>query len=209
MLMGNLWGEVTANPAGTEIYIYPGLRRASVPVERGTAALVLYRTAFILAKFAEQDGSEIRTETRATEGDVGLPWPLIAAAAIVSVGQAVAIGYCAFKAAEVVDRHLARKAELRRLVQDDTEFARLVREHNDREDKAGKPMPLSAATKAGMDRLVARQEALAKQNSGNWGPLSSGLPSLPTLAAGTGGFTLGAVAAGAFAIWLLMFSNKH
>lgn len=199
--MGQLWGEVSVNPDGNEVYIYPGLRRASVPVERADAAITLYRTVLLVARETAREQGEIVTATRPTEGDVGFPWPLVAAAAIVSVGQAVAIGYCAHQAALVIDRQLSRKAELARIVQADRAALDVVRAHQAREEKAGKPLPLDAASKDVLGGLAQRQQEYAKRHET---PLDSGLPSLPTFTAGATGFSLGAIAVGALALFLVL-----
>jgi len=188
-LMAGFWGEVEPNPNGTEVYIYPGKLR-EVESERAKAAIALYRTIWILADEDQRTGPDVTTNIQITEGDVGA-WPIIAAAAIVGIAQTAAIGYCAYQAFQVLDRQLARRKDLQMLVQRDKQVLDLAKQHQDREAKAGKQLPLDPVTKTALDSLLHQQMEIVKKTET---PLSSGIPDVPAFQAGAAGFGVGSLA---------------
>lgn len=193
-VMGLAWGEVTQNPEKPEVYIYPG-RLREVSIEKQRLAIGLHRSVWLIANEALRDGDNVNTYNVIGEAaDVGA-WPIIAAAAIVAVGQVAAVAYCAQHVAVIVDRHLARKADLQKLVQRDKAVLDLATKHQDAEIKAGKPLPLDPVTKAALESLLSQQEAIIKKQES---PLQSPLPSLPSFGSITtaaSGFGIGAIAA--------------
>lgn len=203
-VMGQAWGEVTQNPEKPEVYIYPGKLR-EVPQDQQRLAIGLYRSIWILANEAIRDGDNISSYYAPGEAaDVG-GWPIIAAAAIVAVGQTVAIAYCAQQVAVIVDRHLSRKADLQKLIQRDKAVLDLAGKHQEAELKAGKQLPLDPVTKAALDSLIQQQESIVRKQET---PLQSPLPNLPSLgslATPVSSFGLGAIAAiigvGVILVW--------
>lgn len=163
------------------------------PPERRRAAVVLYRTVELLA---ESNRRALGFATIEQKSDTGA-WPIVAVAAVVSIGQAAAIGYVAFQAAQVLDRQLQRRHDLRMLLAEHAKELELISAHVQREKDAGKALPLDDATKLALNGTIQRQnEIAAKQQS----PLGSGLPDINAAA---GGFGLGALLALGAVAWFV------
>lgn len=174
---------------GKVALITPTIKSAA-DSEHRRAAIVLYRTLEVLA---DQNRRALGFTTLETKSDVGA-WPVVAIVAVVSVAQAAAVGYVAFQAAQVIDRQLQRRHDMRLLLAEHAKELELVSAHVEREKQAGKPLPLDEATKLSLNATIGRQNEIAKKTQG---PLSSGLPDIPAAA---GGFGLGiALALGAVA----------
>jgi hypothetical protein len=201
-LMAGFWGEVSIKPDNSEVYIYPGMIR-EVPNERSAAAITLYRTVAILEAEDRVNSPNIETISGGHEtAEVGA-WPLIAAAVIVSVGQAVAIAYCAEKAAELIDRHLARNAKLNQLIQRDAAVLDLAKQHQEAEAKAGKQLPLDPVTKSALKSLLEQQEILIKEKESPLNPILPKIPDMPDLGKGMGvGVLAGVIGIMVLLVWL-------
>jgi hypothetical protein len=173
-LMARLDGSVTLSEGDTELLTIDPTPRSSSG-ERLRAARVLYGTADILAQGTRQ---LVPYQTTAPpvvgRGETGA-LPAIAIVAIVAV-SAVAVAYVAHEAAVVIDRNLARNADTARLVQADAAAQELVEAHVAREDEAGAPLPLDAATKTRLDALARLQGDIAKKQLS---PMRSALPHWP------------------------------
>lgn len=196
--MGELAGKKTAvvpltvdgKEIGKVAYVHPA-PVAGASAERQRAAVVLYRTVELLA---EGNRRGLGFATLETKTDAGA-WPIVAVAAVVSIGQAAAIGYVAFQAAQVIDRQLQRRHDLKMLLAEHAKELELVSKHVEREKLAGKPLPLDDATKGSLNATIKRQNEIAAKQ---YGPLSSGLPNVDAAA---GGFGLGAVLALGAVAW--------
>lgn len=202
-LMAGFWGDITVKPDQTEIYINPG-KMANVSEERAMAAIVLYRTLVILQNEDLRNGDPINTDIVITEGDIGLPLPLIAAAAIVSLAQVVAVAYCIDRGAVILDRELNRREDLKKLVQRDKAVLDLAAQHQAAEEKAGKPLPMNPVTKDALKSLLEQQEAIVKKVET---PLQAQLPSVPNPTVAIGGFSIGAIA-GILGVMAFLVWNK-
>lgn len=184
----NASGQTTGKAA----FIQPGLKDSAGP-DRRRAAIVLYRTVELLAEGNRQG---LGFATLGGKADVGA-WPVVALVAVVSITQAAAVGYVAFQAAQVIDRQLQRRADLRALLAEHAKELELVSAHVQREKDAGKALPLDDATKLALNATIKRQNDIAaKQQS----PLSSGLPNIDAAA---GGFGLGALLALGAVAWFV------
>ncbi|MBI3204491.1 MAG: hypothetical protein HYZ29_23340 [Myxococcales bacterium] len=196
--MGELAGKKTAvvpltvddKEIGKVAYVHPA-PVAGATAERQRAAVVLYRSVELIA---EGNRRGLGFATIETKTDAGA-WPIVAVAAVVSIGQAAAIGYVAFQAAQVIDRQLQRRHDLKVLLAEHAKELELVSKHVEREKLAGKPLPLDDATKASLNATIKRQNDIAAKQQG---PLSSGLPNVDAAA---GGFGLGAVLALGAVAW--------
>lgn len=200
-LMGALAGTPTAvvplTKDGKEIghaaMIHPA-PKSGAPADRRRAAVVLYRTIELLAEGNRRALGFVTVETK---GDAGA-WPVVAIVAVVSVAQAAAIGYVAFQAAQVIDRQLQRRHDMRLVLAEHAKELELVSAHVQREKDAGKALPLDEATKASLNATIARQNELAKKTQG---PLSSGLPKIDVNAPEA--FGLGALLALGAVAWFV------
>lgn len=198
--MGELAGSKTVvsdlmqdgKAAGKVAVIHPAPKSGADP-DRRRAATVLYRTVELIAEGNRQG---LGFTTLDAKSDTGA-WPVVAIVAVVAVTQAAAIGYVAFQAAQVVDRQLQRRADLRTLLAEHAKELELVSQHVEREKLAGKPLPLDEATKASLNATIKRQNEIAAKQQG---PLSSGLPNIDAAA---GGFGLGVVLALGAAAWFV------
>lgn len=203
-LMGDLAGEKTAvvpltkdgKSLGSIALIHPAPKKGATG-ERLRASLVLYRTVELLGEGNRQSLGFTTLDAKA--GETGA-WPVVAIAAAVSVAQAAAIGYVAFQAAQVIDRQLQRRHDMRMLLAEHAKELELVAKHVAREKAEGKHLPLDEATKTALGATISRQNVIAaKQQS----PLSSGVPDIP---AAMGGFGLGALVALGAVAWFV-FTN--
>lgn len=169
--------------------------------ERRAAAAVLYRSVWLLARDVQ---SEVGITTHAGPDvvDTGFPWPAAVGVAIVSVASAVAIGYVAHQAAQVVDRHLSRREDTRRLMQTDQKVLQLVRAHVEREKAAGQHVPLDDATKAALSAAKEQQDQILEKREAPLSPVVPDLSRSETLFGFSMGslLTLGVVGAGLYLI---------
>lgn len=199
-LIGELGGNPTVvsdlmqdgKAAGKVAMIHPGIK-SGVGTDRRRAAIVLYRTIELLAEGNRQG---LGFTTLETKTDVGA-WPIVAIVAVVSITQAAAIGYVAFQAAQVIDRQLQRRQDMRALLAEHAKELELVSAHVQREKDAGKALPLDDATKLALNGTIKRQNDIAAKQQG---PLSSGLPNVDAAA---GGFGLGALLALGAVAWFV------
>jgi hypothetical protein len=171
-LQARLVGTVTeAEAEGYEVLIDPR-PRPGAPADRLAAARILYRTWQLVAIRAQQ-------RPLMTEGpspDVGA-LPAVAVVAVVLIGSA-AVAYCAHQAAVVVDRELAREADLQQLARVHTTSLQLVRDHVEREGAAGSTLPLDAATVAVLQGLQQTQATIAEKTEEPLPPLGGAAQSL-------------------------------
>jgi hypothetical protein len=178
--------------AGKIARVHPAPEPNASP-DRKRAAVVLYRTVELLAEGNRQGLGFATIEEKTDTG----AWPIVVAAVVISIGQAAAIGYVAFQAAQVLDRQLQRRQDLRVLLAEHAKELELVSAHVQREKDAGKALPLDDATKLSLNATIQRQNAIAAKQQG---PLSSGLPDINAAA---GGFGLGAVLALGAVAWFV------
>jgi hypothetical protein len=190
LLCGLLLEQAKADGAGTwTIDLDPPNR----DTERTRAAEVLHATWDLIARregFDPARAYEATSEWRPTPETGGWFVPVL-----VVLGAGVYCAVLAFgiqRAAEVLDNQLARNSRLRELVAADEAAAELIRLHLHAEEIAGKPLPLSAATRAGLDALDARRQQVAAQLP----PPVSPLPTVPDVAIGLGALSLPLIAAG-------------
>lgn len=184
-LIAHLAGVIKAEPSDSVgLRIDPQIR-ASVAPERKAAAQALYNTAYLLSRETWREPTEEGFATESTVDVAG--WPLVVAVAVIAAG---AIAYCAHQAAKVIDRQLARKADLAKLAQADAQTMQVVRAHVDRETKAGKRIPLDDASKRALEALSQRQQAIAQKVLP---PMGRGieLPSIGKATAAAAGIGLG------------------
>lgn len=161
-LVGTISESAGENP---EVLIDPRPMPGRAP-ERLAAARVLAGTPEILQAAAMQYG--VLTRTQADAGAL----PAVAIVAIVVVGAA-AVAYCAHQAATVVDRDLARDADLQKLTELHAHTMQIVRAHVEREIAAKKTLPLDDASKAALKSLGAAQIEVAKRADMPLEPLGS------------------------------------
>ena len=186
-------GSVAVSSAGPTVAINP-IGTAS-DADHRKAALALQRTVQL---FGGPGGATSDITTRSGASDTGFAWPVAVAAVGVSIVVAGAYGYAAQNAAELVDRYLTRRAALQTLVATHEQTLRLVRQHTEAEQEAGKSLPLNDATKTALQATIRQQEEVAKRQEA---PFSSGLPSLSF---GTG-LGMGTIAVAGLAAAYLLF----
>lgn len=186
-IMAELAGSIIEPTASAVPLILDPTPRADAVPERAWASSVLYQTAQVLELETRSAGA-LTTEG---QGDTGA-LPAIAVVAIVVV-SAVAVAYCADRAAEVVDRHLSRRADLQSLSQVDAQVMQVVRAHLEHEQEMGEPLPLDDASKAALEVLREKQgEVLSRHPPALRGPVSSLADSVSqNSTAALGGFGLG------------------
>lgn len=166
-LRARLAGSISETPGQSPELTIDPRPRAGVPAERVAASRLLARTPEVLQGSALSSG----IATRTAPGDAGA-LPAVAIVAIVVVGAA-AVAYCAHQAAAVIDRDLARDAELQKLAALHAQTMALVRSHVEREQAAGKQIPLDAASKAALQSLGAAQQTIAERTETPLEPLGS------------------------------------
>jgi hypothetical protein len=161
-----LGGTVTTGTAsdGAWVSCLPG---PAGDAERDEVRLALEAT---LGYFADRIGAgavdpsteDVSTTKGQSLAEVGETAALPAAAVVAVVALAsVAVGYLGYRTSIVVDRELQRSAAARQLLQADAAVQKLVSEHLQREDEAGKALPLSDATQKALDALRGRQRELS------------------------------------------------
>jgi len=199
-LMAELAGTITEpTSSAVPLVLDPTPRPDAVP-ERAWAARVLYQTPLVLAE-SLQGEQALTTEAQSDTGAL----PAIAVVAIVVV-SAVAVAYCADRAAEVIDRKLSRDADARALMQVDAQTMQIVRDHVEREQEAAQALPLDDASRTALETLRERQKVLLDRSPKPLrGPVSSLADSLSqNSSAALGGFGVGlglALVAGLLIVW--------
>jgi hypothetical protein len=160
------------------------------PAERLGVAGRLYETWRVL-QVTDDGGAENGLETQA-QPDTAALLPAVAVVAI-AVAGAVALGYCANQAAALIDRHLARTEQSRRLMQVHVTALKAVEQHQAREEQSGTSLPLDAATKTVLESLKSAQQAVVERReepfpsfwpSGSSGSVGKVLEALPWIVGG-------------------------
>lgn len=182
--------RATTNAAGETVIEIDATPGPSATLERLRLAGAIYGTWRQLA-LEDLGASNIPDTDIGTPNDTGV-WPLAVAAIVVGVAACAAIAYGAYQAAQVIDRKLSRDADTQKLVTTHAATLALLREHADREQAAGKDLPLDAPTTRALESLLRQQETIAKKSDQ---PLSSGVPG--TGLGWSGGLVLAAIAAAA------------
>lgn len=171
MLMASLGGTLEPAPAeGFAALINPS-PLPSTAGERRAVMVALYRTCEI---FATDEEAQRHIETSSSSGDTGIviTWPIAAVAVAVVIAGAAAIGYAAHQSAQIIDRSLSRSEDAQRLAQRDAELLKLIRDHQEQEQKAGKQLPLSEPQRLALDALLDQQRAIVSKQEA---PLHSGV----------------------------------
>jgi hypothetical protein len=194
MLMASVGGSLEPNPAeGFAALINPSPLPTTTG-ERRQLVRALYATAAIFS-VREQADTHVETNTQISETGIVIAWPVAAVAIAVVVAGAAAIAYCASQVSQIVDRQLSRSEDAQRLASKDAELMKLIREHQEREQKAGKQLPLSEPQKMALQGLLDQQHAIVTKQEGS---LDSGLPGGGSLFTGLTGVVLGV--AGGYAL---------
>lgn len=162
-----------------------GEMRLEVPTEPGAdvdrvrAANVLATTPVLVARVFGWQGERPREDVIVTsEREVGII-PLVVRAAVsfgVRVRWAAAASWIATEVVSLVDSDRSRQAGLAELSRSDAAARALVEAHVEREEHAGKALPLDEATKSALGALAARQSKVAEA-LGRSGGVGSSLPS--------------------------------
>jgi hypothetical protein len=107
-------------------------------------------------------------------------WPIAAIAVVVVVAGAAAIGYVANQASQILDRSLARNEDAQRLTQRDAETLKIIRDHQEEEQKQGKQLPLSEPQRLVLQALLEQQGAIVSKREAplDGGPFGGGGNSL-------------------------------
>lgn len=129
----------------------------ATPAERVAVAGRLYATfkAFQVTADGGLDGDIVTSAGTEAAGVLAG----VAVVAVIALG-AVALGYCAHESAVVVDRHLARQEDSKRMMMQHAQVLKLVHQHQEREEQTGAALPLDAATRTALDDLGKSQLAL-------------------------------------------------
>jgi hypothetical protein len=170
--------------------------------ERRNAAGALWATWSLLSDNPQPAAARIATNgDGAATNEAGNPL-LAAVAIVVGAVVAVAVGvYVVQKAAEVVDRQLARREETQRLIASQGSALKLLAMHAKLEEAAGRELPLTDAERQELANLQAIQNAIA-------GKSETGLPSPIPKGSDIGqGLGFGAVLA-AIAAWFLLAEKE-
>ena len=189
ILVGYLCGRVTntTDSSGEVTSSIDADVGASVG-ERGDCARALLAPleAYALdARLAPMPAGDIST---LAPQDTGL-WPL-AVIAVIAGGAVLLGGWIAHEASSVIKAWHATNAQRDQLEADDAKLTRLVSDHVQKEQAAGKTLPLDDATKVQMAAVVQRtQELTAALRSANpdTQPSSSVLPWYAWAGIGVGG----------------------
>jgi hypothetical protein len=184
-LMARLAGATESSNGTLKIYPAP---RAAAPQQRRYAALVLYQTPYLLMLEHERS-LELKTEVQSPAGETGFPAlavaGMLAVGVVVSVAQTAALAYVVTRGLELVHQELARRADLKQLVQLHATALAVVREHTAREDQLGRQIPLDPSEKAVLDGLNQAQRELARKQAQ---PLAPELDRMSSAAAGAIGW---------------------
>lgn len=170
----------------------PGARRDHL-----AAAGRLYGT-YKAFQLLDDGGFAGGLETRATGEAAGFLVG-VAIVTVIAVGG-VAIGFCAERASQVIDRQLKRREDTRRLMATHVSALQVVQEHQQREDAVGHQLPLDAASDAVLKELSAQQRAVlaAKEE-----PLARFIPKAPEVGLKSFGAGAAMVVVLAAGYWLL------
>lgn len=164
--IGELVGQVRQHPEN-EKRLDISIQPTSASSKRNVAiASALYNTFRVLQSLddsgLEETGvSTVATEAKATETGA---LPAVAIVAIYAIG-AVAVGYAAYQAARVVDRQLARNEATKQLVANHAAAQDVVDRHIQREEEAGKELPLDDASTIVLEALVAEQKSVVEKST--------------------------------------------
>jgi hypothetical protein len=139
--------------------------------ERAKAAATLAGTVNIFARVAGYKGQSVGDVVTQAPREVG--WIPLVVGAVVRIGAYGALAWASQYAFEVVDHYLARDAKLKELERTDAVARSLVEQHAEREQKAGKELPLDSATKQALNALSDRQSVITRALAGD-GTESSG-----------------------------------
>jgi hypothetical protein len=184
--------RVTTAPSGDQLIQIDPQPTATNP-ERRQVARALVETWRLLG---EGERAAEDYETRATPGETGLPWAAAAAIIVVGVAYAGALAYGAFQAAQVADRKLSRDADAAKLASTHATTLEVLHAHADREQAAGKELPLDEPTRRALTALLDDQKVLAQKQDQ---PLASGAPQ-----GASSWFGIGFAVAAAAAVALLL-----
>jgi len=137
----------------------------SAPPERLEVARALVAP---LGVYADIAGLSFQS-TAADTGAIPIPVLIVGGAVAVTVviAEAYVVMYVAEKAATVVDRALVRNAASAEIQRADAEVLKLTNLHVQREQAAGKTLPLDDATRLAVSGLQSRVGALVKQAFSN------------------------------------------
>jgi hypothetical protein len=195
MLCGYLLGSVSAvtNESGQMVYqVAFDLSDTTQPLERRRAAAAILDPIRGYRALAYPDDQI----TLATETGL-IPVAIIAGVAVqvaIVAGATVAITYAVHQASQVVNGIFARKADAAILEKKDAAALTAVAQHVEAEQKAGKALPISAATQAVLAQASeATQQVLAKRDPGVESGLASVNSWLPNWAPWAGGAAAGAI----------------
>lgn len=116
-----------------------------------------------LRYYANQAGISVRLTTDET-GAIPIPVLIVGGAVAVSaiVAEAYVVMYAAEKATQIVDNALRRNAATAEVQRADAEVIKLVNNHVQREQAAGKTLPLDEATRIAISGLQTRIGSLVK-----------------------------------------------
>lgn len=194
LLCGYLIGSVSAVTSQEGITTYQvafDLSDTTQPLARRRVAAALLSPIRAYAALAYPD----EQATQAT--DVGvIPIALIAGVAVqvaIVAGATVAITYAVHQASQIVNGIFNRKADAEILEKKDAAALTAVAQHVEAEQKAGKALPISAATQAVIDQAsLATREVLAKRDPGVESGLAVANSWLPAWVPWLGGAAAGA-----------------
>lgn len=194
-----------APPPGSPAAVIPSLGDASYKNPWGrTVTACLLSTIVLLSGTKGGVPSDLQTHVRTFGGaapafgpapDVANPWLVGAAIIAGSAAWTIACCYIGQKTAEVVDRDLARDADLAKMVQTHGAVLQIVEAHTAAEVAIGKPIALNAAEELALAELLKTQAVIAKKTNT---PLPTSMP--------TGGDVLAGIAlplAVGLGIWVL------
>lgn len=160
ILVGHLCGVVTysLNPSTGETTASVEADVVNSVGERGDIARGLLAPLFayaLEARLPPDPGTDVST---IAPSDTGL-WPVVVIV-IVAGGAVLLGGWIAQKAADVVTAWHAVNAQRDELQKADARLTQLVSEHVQKEQAAGKTLPIDDATKAQLQVLTARTQTL-------------------------------------------------
>lgn len=123
----------------------------------------------------------------------------VAVVTVIAVGG-IAIGFCAERAAQIIDRQLKRREDTQRLMATHVAALNVVQQHQQREEEAGKPLPIDSATESVLRELSAQQRGILESRDE---PLASLVPVAPEVSIKSFGAGAALVAALGAGYWLL------
>jgi hypothetical protein len=128
--------------------------------DRTAAAAVLLATWDTMVPAPALPSLSVSTTDDYPRDTAGIPLPV---AVVVVVAASGALAYLGYHALDVVDHALARRAELRALLQAHAAAERLVDSHLAAEASAGRQLPLDDATRYQLDTLSRVQRETASR----------------------------------------------